>query len=193
MAIVGNPVDTGLVQSLARPGGNITGSSFFWAEVNAKRLEMLKELMPPLARAGVLVNPNNPAMNSIIRAMTQMAKAIDVSVQSIDVPRIDDLEAAIMNSKSQIGFVVDDGIFVANTKHVAKLALQHSLPSIGFREFCEAGGLAGYGVNFPHIWHGAGAYVDKILKGRKPSDLPVEQADQVRAGHQPEDRQGARP
>jgi putative ABC transport system substrate-binding protein len=116
MAVVGNPVDTGLVSSLARPGGNITGSSFFYAEISAKRLEIMKELMPPLARAGVLINPDNPAMPSIVRAMTQTAKAINVALQSIDVRDLNELEPAIERAKSQFDSIVvsEDGFFIAN-------------------------------------------------------------------------------
>jgi putative tryptophan/tyrosine transport system substrate-binding protein len=178
MAVVGNPVDTGLVSSLAQPEGNITGSSFFYAEISAKRLEIMKELMPPLARAGVLLNPDNPAMPSIVRAMTQTAKAINVALQSIDVRDLNELEPAIERAKSQLDsiVVVEDGFFIANRTRIAELAIKSRLPSIGFREYCEAGGLAAYGVDFRQIWRGAGAFVDKILKGRKPADLPIEQA-----------------
>jgi putative ABC transport system substrate-binding protein len=178
MAVVGNPVDTGLVSSLAQPGGNITGSSFFYAEISAKRLEIMKELMPPLARAGVLLNPDNPAMPSIVSAMTQTAKAINVALQSIDVRDLNELEPAIERAKSQLDsiVVVEDGFFIANRTRIAELAIKSRLPSIGFREYCEAGGLAAYGVDFRQIWRGAGAFVDKILKGRKPADLPIEQA-----------------
>ena len=178
MAIAGNPVETGLVSSLARPGENITGSSFFYAELNAKRLEIMKELMPSLAHGGVLLNPDNPAMPSIVRAMTQTAKAINVALQSIDVRDLNELEPAIERAKSQFDSIVvaEDGFFIANRTRIAELAIQSRLPSIGFREYCEAGGLAAYGVDFPQIWRGAGAFVDKILKGRKPADLPIEQA-----------------
>jgi putative tryptophan/tyrosine transport system substrate-binding protein len=178
MAIVGNPVDTGIVSSLARPGGNVTGSSFFYAELSAKRLEIMKELMPPLARAGVLLNPDNPAMPSIVRAMTQTAKMIKVALQTIDVRQRDELEPAFERAKSQLDtiVVVEDGLFVANRSRIAELAIKNRLPSVGFREYCQAGGLAAYGVDFPHIWRGAGAIVDKVLKGRKPEDLPIEQA-----------------
>jgi putative ABC transport system substrate-binding protein len=177
MAIAGNPVETGLVSSLARPGGNITGS-FFYAEVNAKRLEIMKELMPSLARAGVLLNPDNPAMPSIVRAMMQTAKAINVTLQSIDVRYLNELEPAIERARSQFDSIVipDDGFFIANRMRIAELAIKSRLPSIAFREYCEAGGLAAYGVDFPQIWRGAGAFVDKVLKGRKPADLPIEQA-----------------
>jgi putative ABC transport system substrate-binding protein len=178
MAIVGNPVETGIVASLARPGGNITGSSYFWAEVNAKRLELMKDLNPSLARAGVLMNPDNPAMTSILRIMEETARASNVKLQVVNVRRIDELEAATESARAQIEAltVVDDGLFIANTQRVAELAARSRLPSIGFREYCEAGGLAAYGVDFPHIWRRGAVFVDKILKGAKPADLPIEQA-----------------
>src|SRR6185295_2902182 len=94
MAVAGNPVDTGIVASLARPGANITGSSFFFAELNAKRLELLKDLLPGLKRAAVLVNPDNPAMVSILRVMQETAKAIDVGLHPIQIHRLDQLDAA---------------------------------------------------------------------------------------------------
>jgi putative ABC transport system substrate-binding protein len=178
MAIVGNPVETGIVSSLARPGGNITGSSFFYAELNGKRLELFKELMPSLGRAGVLMNPDNPAMPSIVREMTLTGKAVNVTLQAINVRRLDELEGTFERVRSQIEaiVVVEDGLFVAHRAHIAELAIKNRMPSLGFREYCEDGGLAAYGVDFPHIWRGAGAFVDKVLKGRKPADLPIEQA-----------------
>ncbi len=178
MAIVGDPIDAGIVPSIARPGENITGSSFFYAEVNAKRLELLKDLMPALARAGVLVNLDNPAMDSILRAMAQTAKAIKVTLQPINVRRLDELGAAFELAKSQVEAftIVDDGLFIANAGRISELAIKSRLPSLGFREYCEVGGMAAYGVNFPHIWRRAAVFVDKILKGEKPADLPIEQA-----------------
>ena len=180
MAIVGSPVETGIVPSLARPGGNVTGSSFHYAELNAKRLELMKELMPQLSRAGVLLNPENPAMASIRVAMTQTGKALDVTLQPVDVRGVDELEAAIARVRPQIEalIVAEDGLIIVNARRVAELAIKSRLPSLGFREYCEAGGLAAYGVDFPHIWRGAGALVDKILKGKKPADLPIQLATQ---------------
>jgi putative tryptophan/tyrosine transport system substrate-binding protein len=110
--------------------------------------------------------------------MMQTAKVINVTLQSIDVRHLNELEPAIERARSQLDsiVVVEDGLFVANRARIAELAIKNRLPSIGFREYCEAGGLAAYGVDFPQIWRGAGAFVDKILKGRKPADLPIEQA-----------------
>jgi len=178
MAIVGDPVDSGIVASYSRPGGNITGSSFFFPEINAKRLELMKSLMPGLNRAGILMHPDNLAMTSVLRAVNEVAKAMDVKLQQMEVRRLDELDSAFAQAKSQIQAhtVIDEGLFIANAKRIAELAIRNQLPGIGFREYCEAGGLAAYGVNFPHIWRRAAAFVDKIFKGAKPADLPIEQA-----------------
>jgi putative ABC transport system substrate-binding protein len=178
MAIVGNPVETGIVASLARPGGNITGSSFFHPELNAKRLELMKNMMPVLARAGVLINADNPAMVSLLRAMENSAQALNIELQSLEVRLVEDVNAAFENTKGRIEalVVVDEGLFIAHAGRIAELALANRLPSIGFRAYCEAAGLVAYGVDFPHIWRRSMALVDKILKGSMPADLPVEQA-----------------
>jgi ABC-type uncharacterized transport system substrate-binding protein len=178
MAIVGDPVDSGIVASYSRPGGNITGSSFFFPEINAKRLELMKSLMPGLKRAGVLMNPDNLAMTSVLRAMDEMAKVMDVKLQHVQVRQLDELDSVFAQAKSQIEAhtVIDEGLFIANAKRIAELAIRNRLPGVGFREYCEAGGLAAYGVNFPHIWRRGAVFVDKILKGSKPADLPIEQA-----------------
>ena len=178
IAIVGDPVDSGIVASYSRPGGNITGSSFFFPEINAKRLELMKSLMPGLNRAGILMHPDNLAMTSVLRAVNEVAKAMDVKLQQMEVRRLDELDSAFAQAKSQIQAhtVIDEGLFIANAKRIAELAIRNQLPGIGFREYCEAGGLAAYGVNFPHIWRRAATFVDKIFKGAKPADLPIEQA-----------------
>jgi ABC-type uncharacterized transport system substrate-binding protein len=138
----------------------------------------MKDLNPSLARAGVLVNPDNPAMTSILRVMEETARASNVKLQAVNVRRIDELEAAIEFARARIEAltVVDDGLFIANAQRIAELAARSRLPSIGFREYCEAGGMVAYGVDFPHIWRRAATFVDKILKGTKPADLPIEQA-----------------
>jgi len=178
MAIVGNPVETGIVASYARPGGNITGSSFFWGEVTAKRVELLKTLQPSLTRVGALQNPENPAMASLLRAMQERGQSLGVHVTPIGVKAVAELEPALDLARSQVDAVtvVDDGIFIANVGLIAELARKRRLPSMGFREYCEAGGLAAYGVDFPYIWHQAAGLIDKILRGARPADLPIEQA-----------------
>jgi ABC-type uncharacterized transport system substrate-binding protein len=176
MTIVGNP--EAVVTSLARPGGNVTGSSFFMPELNVKRLEILKTALPRLARVAVLTNPGNPAMVSVLRAMEENASALNVKLWHMEVRRLDELEAAFTAARAQAEAlaVIEDGLFVANARRVAELALRHRLPGVGFTEYAEAGGLLAYGVDFPQMWRQSMVLVDKIFKGAKPADLPVQQA-----------------
>ena len=178
MAIAGNPVESGIVASYARPGGNVTGSSFFWSDLTAKRLEFLKTLNPNLTRAALLINPDNLAMAELLRAVDARARALKVSVQPLNVRRLDELPAAFQLAKKQAEAlaVPEDGLFLANAGHLAELANTNRLPSIGFREYCEAGGLLAYGVDLPYIWRQGAVLVDKILKGAKPAGLPIQQA-----------------
>ena len=178
MAIVGNPVETGIVASYGRPGGNLTGSSFFWGELNAKRLELMKSFIPDLARAGVLINPDNPAMETLLREMGKRAQALKVELEPVNVRRIEELDQAFQRLQRRIQAltVVEDGVFLANVHRVAEFAIKHRMPSIGFEEYCQAGGLLAYSVDLPHIWRQAGGFVDRILKGAKPADLPIQQA-----------------
>ncbi|HEY7141260.1 MAG TPA: ABC transporter substrate-binding protein [Methylomirabilota bacterium] len=178
MAIVGNPVESGVVASYSRPGGNVTGSSFFWGDLNAKRLEFLKTLNPRLTHAAVLINPDNLAMAELLRAMEERAQALKVSLLPLNVRRLDEFAAALQLAKKQAEAltVPEDGVFQANAGRLADLAGRNRLPSIGFRAYCEAGGLLAYAVDFPHIWRQGAMLVDKIFKGAKPADLPIQQA-----------------
>ena len=178
MAIVGNPEETGIVTSLARPGGNITGSSFFYAELNAKRLEILKAALPGLARVAVLTNPGNPAMASVLRAMEERAQPLQIKLWHMEVRRLDELGTAFAAAKAQAEALtaIDEGLYIANVRRVAELSLKHQLPGIGFTEYADAGGLLAYGVDFPYVWRQSMVLVDKILKGAKPADLPIMQA-----------------
>jgi putative ABC transport system substrate-binding protein len=178
MAIVGNPVETGIVASLAQPGGNITGSSFFDAELNAKRLELVKEFMPGLSRAGVLVNPDSPQTVAVLRLMEETAQALKIELHNVQVRHAHELEDAFKFAKerTEVLTVLDDALFIANAARIAELALRYRLPSLGFSSYCRVGGLFGYGVNYPHIWRQSMALVDKVLKGAKPADLPIQRA-----------------
>jgi putative tryptophan/tyrosine transport system substrate-binding protein len=179
MAIVGSPVESGVVASYARPGANITGSSFFMDEVNAKRLEFLKVLNPNLTRAGLLVNADNPAIKILVRTVEERAHALKVEVRTLSIRSMDALSAALDSARKEIEALTvwEDGLFVANARRIADLAASSRLPSIGFREYCDAGGLLAYGVDFPYIWRESAALVEKILlRGAKPSDLPIQQA-----------------
>lgn len=178
MAIVGNPVETGIVASLARPGGNITGSSFFYPELNAKRLEMLKAALPGLARVAVLLNPDNPANVSVMDAMEERARAIKVKLRPVEARRPDEIDSAFALAKAQTQAlaILEDALFIANAQRIADLAMSNRLPSIGFKEYGEAGGLIAYAVDFPDVWRRSMGLVDKILKGTKPQNLPIQQA-----------------
>ena len=178
MAIVGNPDETGIVASLARPAGNVTGSSYFYAELNAKRLELAKLALPSLKSVAVLLNPDNSAMASVLSLMEESARSLRLTLWRAPVRALDELDAAIALAKThaQALAVIDEGLFIANAKRVADIALRHRVPSIGFGEYCEAGGLLAYGVDFPRIWRRSMYFVDRILKGAKPADLPIQQA-----------------
>ena len=176
---VGDMLGLGLISSLARPGGNVTGLTLFTPELAAKRLELLKEFVPSLTRAAVLLNPDNPATGLIFQALESTAKALKVGVQRFEARGPSDIERAFASMASQrIGAAVvhEDTVLNANARAIANLAAAQKLPACGFPEFAAAGGLMAYGINFPDMERRAASYVDKILKGAKPADLPVEQA-----------------
>jgi putative ABC transport system substrate-binding protein len=179
MAAAGDPVASGIVPSLARPGGNITGSSFFVAELAAKRLEMLKEAVPHIRRVAVLLNPDNPVNRPILNEMELAAKSLKVGLQQFGARGPDHFENAFsaMVGQRTNGLVVhDDPMLIANARQIADLAATKRLPSIGFKEFAVAGSLMAYAVDFPAFYRRAAVFVDKILKGAKPGDLPIERA-----------------
>ncbi len=124
------------------------------------------------------MNPDNPAMGSIFQVMEERAQALNVKLQRVNVRLLDELDAAVKLAKARTEAltVTDDGLFIANARRIAELASRTRLPSIGFREYCEAGGLLAYGVDFPHIWRQSAMFIDKILKGARPADLPIQQA-----------------
>ena len=178
MTNVGDAVGTGIVASLARPGGNITGDTFFAPELAAKRLEVLKEAMPRARRIAVLANPDSPGTAPQLQAMEITAKALDLVLVRIDVRGPADLNSAFaaMTERKVDAVVVNEGDtnIIANVKSIAEQAVTRRLPSIGFIEYVDAGGLFGYGVNFLALYRHAPVFVDKILKGAKPADIPIE-------------------
>jgi putative tryptophan/tyrosine transport system substrate-binding protein len=180
VGIIGDPVASGLVASLARPGGNITGQSFFNPELSAKRIELLKETSPHMTKAAFLLNPDNPdSTGPSLQAAELAAQSLKVELQQFPVRRLNEFESAFerMEQGRVEGVVIDDdGMFNANIGAIAVLAAKRRLPSIGNKELAQAGGLAGYGVDFFAIFRRAAAFVDKILKGTTPADLPIEQA-----------------
>src|SRR5215831_7157997 len=178
IGVIGEAVASGAVEGLAHPGGNITGSSFFVPELNAKRLEVLKETFPRLRRVGVLLNRDNPVNVPVLRAMEHPAKALKIQLQPIEVRDQADLEntvAALVKGHAGALTVHEDPLLIAQAERIADLARRNRLPTIGFVEYARVGGLLAFGVNFADLWRRAAFFMDKILKGAKPGDLPVEQ------------------
>ena len=178
MAVVADAISSGLVPSLARPGGNITGSSFLVLELSSKRIELLKETMPRIKRVAVLVNSDNPVLVPIFQAMETVASALKIGLQQFKVRDPNEIEgafAAMTKSRADAVVILNDGMFITNTKRIADLAAKQRLPSIGFDAFAEAGGLMSYGANLPELFRRAAYFLDRIFKGAKPADLPVEQ------------------
>ncbi len=174
----GDAVDTGLITSLARPGGNITGSTHFGRELIAKRLELLKEAAPRIARVACLVNPTEKSSEPTLRALEVAAKSLKLEVQSFAISKHNEFESAFATmAKRRVDAIVlnEQPIFIVNAKTIMNLAAKQRLPSSGFTEIADAGGLIGYGVNFPDLYRRAAYFVDRILKGANPGDLPVEQ------------------
>jgi putative ABC transport system substrate-binding protein len=178
MVAVGNPEQTGLVMSIARPGGNITGTSFFFADLNAKRLQLIKEGIPSLRRVAALTNPDNLAHTSVLAAMTEMTQSLRLDLHTVQARRHEDLEAAVTSARQRADAlaVIDDGMFIANAHRIAELASRHRLPTIGFRELVDSGGLLAYAVDFPAIFGQSMTLVDKILRGAEAGNLPILQA-----------------
>jgi putative tryptophan/tyrosine transport system substrate-binding protein len=174
---MGDPVALGLSSSLARPGGNITGIVQFSPEAAAKRVEFLKEALPRITRVAVLINPANTGTPPQLQAMRATANALKLELQSVEVRTSRDLRESIAaTAKRRVeGIVVStDTLFRANLVEIADLTAKHRLPSIGPKEFAAAGGLIGYGADVAEMYRHAAYFVDRILKGAKPGDLPIE-------------------
>jgi putative ABC transport system substrate-binding protein len=178
MASSGDAVAQGYVSSLAQPGGNVTGMTFFNPELAAKRLELLKEAIPGLVQSGALINPASTVNAQVLAAMRLTAQSLKVELSEFAVRAAADLEGvfAAMVGKPVSAFVTtDDPVLIYNRGAIAKLALKYRLASCGFIELAQAGGFLGYGVDFNEMWRRAATFVDKILKGAKPAEIPVEQ------------------
>ena len=175
-----DPVDLGLAESLARPRGNITGLSSMTAQMAGKRLELLKEMVPKLARVAVLWNPQNPVSTLTWQETELSARQLAIQLQSLEVRSPDDFDKAFeAATRGRVGalFVTADGMIGTNLKRIADAAAKHRLPSMFHRaEFPDVGGLASYGIDRADSFRRAATYVDKILKGAKPGDLPIDQA-----------------
>jgi len=179
MALTGDPVASGIVPSLARPGGNITGRSFFDPEIAAKRIQLLKEVLPQMTRVTVLVNPDNAISAPEIKQIEQTTRHLKMELIQIPVRGPGDFENAFARMESERTEALamgDDFMITANAKTIAALAEKLRLASIGSKDYPRAGGLMGYGVDFLAMYRRAAIFVDKILKGTKPADIPIEEA-----------------
>ena len=176
-----DPVASGLVASLARPGGNLTGVNFFNNELAGKQLELLRELVPGATHVSALINPSNVRNASAALAdLETAARARGMQIQVLNAStsrEIDDAFATLLRQRPHVLFVSGDGLFTSRRVQLVLLATLHKVPAtFANREFAEIGGLMSYGANVPDAWHQVGVYVGRILKGTKPADLPVVQA-----------------
>jgi len=180
MAVSGDPVGLGFVASLARPGGNVTGMTGINPETIAKRLELLMDAFPRTKQVAVLFNPDNPMYSRLVfPTMEATAKSLRLELQQFGVRRSGEFDSAFAAmAKRRVDAVVsvDDPVLIANAGAIANLAAKMRLPSIGLPELAEAGGLMAYGANRRELFRRAAYFVDRIFKGAKPGDLPVEQA-----------------
>ena len=180
MANSTDPVGTGFVASLARPGGNVTGHSTISPELCGKRLELLREVVPGLSRVAMIWNPGVRGAMFDYKETEAAARSLRLQLQSVEVSRADDLDrafSAVTTQRAQALIVqTPNPVLFANRGQIASFAQRNRLPSMyGQREYVDAGGLMAYGPNTAELWRRAATYVDKILKGAKPGDLPVEQ------------------
>jgi putative ABC transport system substrate-binding protein len=179
MASSSDPVGSGVVASLARPGGNVTGLSAFVRELNAKRLELLKTVVPPLTRVAVLSYSGYEPHARSLKDLETTARALEVKLQSLEVRGPDDLGSAFdaaTKKRAEALIVLRYTVILSQQTEIARLSVKHRLASIfDNSEFVVAGGLISYGANIADQYRRAATYVDKILKGAKPADLPVEQ------------------
>jgi putative ABC transport system substrate-binding protein len=176
---VGDMLALGLISSLSRPAGNVTGLSLFVAELTAKRLELITEVVPGLAKVAILLNPENAASSFVLQETEATAKALHVELRTFEARQPRDFERVFAAMADQgVGAVVvhEDTMLIANVNALAIYSAVRRLPSCGAPELVRSGGLLAYGINFPDTDYRAGAFVDRILKGAKPGDLPVERS-----------------
>ena len=180
VTVPSDPVATGLVTSLARPGGNVTGLSFIGTELAGKQVDLLKEAVPGLTRVAVLSNPTNASNPLRTQEIAEVARALKLQVDVVDARthgEIQEAFATMAKRRPGAAIVLADPLFVREMGNLVRLAAEQRLPVMyGLREAVEAGGLMAYGASFTDLFRRAATYVDKILKGARPGDLPIEQA-----------------
>jgi putative ABC transport system substrate-binding protein len=176
--LVGDPIGTGLVASLALPGGNVTGLSIEQADLGSKRLGVLREVIPDLRRLAILANISSPGAVLEMGKVQSAARALGLEVVTVEIRQMEDIAPAFEPLKGRVEalYVVGDPLVTANATRIQTLAMGVRLPTFfSARHFVQAGGLMSYGPNFPDLFRRAAEYVDKILRGTKPGDIPVEQ------------------
>ena len=179
MVAVGDPVGTGLVQNLAHPGGKLTGLSSIAPDLEGKRLQLLREVAPGLSHVAMLFNSTNPFHVGSVRQALVAAQTLGIRLQQLDVQKSEDLDgvfAGLRKERPDGLFILADRVFLHNRQRIVDFALEQKLPSINaYEELVEAGGLMSYGPSYEDMHRRAATYVDKILKGAKPGNLPIEQ------------------
>ena len=179
MALVADPLGSGLVTSLARPGGNVTGLSQMTVDLAAKRLQLLKKTIPRLGRVAVLWNPDTPYHRKVIEDLEAVAPSLSIKLSLVPARTPEELDSVmppIHRARAQALYAIDDPFFDRYRTTIAKLALKARLPtSFGQREYVDEGGLMSYGASYADLFRRSAGYVDRILKGMKAGDLPIEQ------------------
>jgi putative ABC transport system substrate-binding protein len=172
-----DPVATGVVASLARPGGNVTGLTAVFADLTGKRLELLREMLPSLTRVALLTRPANPGHFQYVQQTQMAARILRVGLEVMAVNSPDDFEAEFRRVEGVGALIqIDDAMFTSHREKLVELATRYRIPgAYGFWEFVEIGGFLALGPSYSDLYRRAGSYLDKILKGAKPADLPVEQ------------------
>jgi len=178
-----NPVELGLVASLSRPGGNVTGATQLSVEVGPKRLELVRELIPTATIVGLLVNPTNPVARTLSRDLQAAARTLGLQLDILHASTerdIDDAFATLLQRRASALVIVADAFFNSRSEQLGALTLRHAVPSIfGYHEFVDAGGLMSYSGSITDSYRWAGNYSGRILRGEKPADLPVQQSTKI--------------
>jgi ABC-type uncharacterized transport system substrate-binding protein len=183
MAAIGDPVGSGLVSSLSRPGGNITGFASISPELEVKRLQLMTEMLPNVARVGVLWNPTNPSVVIAEETVRRAAQSLGLMVESIPVRDADDFQGAFVRLRRERPdsvLVLTDPMLVAHSRRIIDFMAEHRLPAVyAHQDTAHAGGLLSYGAYYRELFRRAAGYVDRILNGAKPSELPVQQPERL--------------
>jgi putative tryptophan/tyrosine transport system substrate-binding protein len=182
-ALIADPVDMGVVQSLARPGGNVTGMAYFLRELNGKRLELLKEMLPGIKRIAVLANADNAAARSMLQQAHSTSRLLEIELREFRTSGSEQFGAtfaAIAADRPDALLITDDPIYNAYAKQIGALCLAHRLAAIGGTEFMDHGVVLAYSVDHHEMFRRAAGYVDKILRGARPSELPIERSSHFR-------------